>query len=46
LIESTCDRFSAQNTLTPTLEDILEADAWGRRTVIELASREAAQAWQ
>ena len=34
LIETTCDRFSSQNTQTPTLEDILNADAWARETVI------------
>jgi 1-deoxy-D-xylulose-5-phosphate reductoisomerase len=38
LIEKTCDRFDSQNVKTPTLDDILEADAWGRRSVIELAS--------
>ena len=44
LIEKTCDRFSAQNTLTPTLDDILEADRWGRATAIELAAREVVMA--
>ncbi|MCX5963790.1 MAG: 1-deoxy-D-xylulose-5-phosphate reductoisomerase [Cyanobacteria bacterium] len=38
LIEKTCDRFDSQNVKTPNLDDILEADAWGRRSVIELAS--------
>jgi 1-deoxy-D-xylulose-5-phosphate reductoisomerase len=38
LIEKTCDRFDSQNIKNPNLDDILEADAWGRRSVIELAS--------
>ena len=38
LIEKTCDRFDSQNVKNPNLDDILEADAWGRRSVIELAS--------
>lgn len=37
LIEKTCDRFDSQNIKNPNLDDILEADAWGRRSVIELA---------
>ena len=37
LIEKTCDRFDSQNVKNPNLDDILEADAWGRRSVIELA---------
>lgn len=38
LIEKTCDRFDSQNVKNPNLDDILEADAWGRRSVIELSS--------
>ncbi len=38
VIEKTCDRFDSQNVKNPNLDDILEADAWGRRSVIELAS--------
>lgn len=30
-----CDRFTNQNTSTPTLEDILEADRWARQEVIK-----------
>ena len=37
LIEKTCDRFDSQNIQNPNLDDILESDAWGRRSVIELA---------
>lgn len=37
LIEKTCDRFDSQNVKNPNLDDILEADAWGRRSVIDLA---------
>ena len=35
LIEAVCGRFSSQNTATPTLEDILEADQWARKAVLE-----------
>ncbi|ACK66699.1 1-deoxy-D-xylulose 5-phosphate reductoisomerase [Rippkaea orientalis PCC 8801] len=35
LIEMACDRFTNQNTSTPTLEDILEADRWARQEVIK-----------
>ena len=38
LIEKTCDRFDSQNVKNPNLDDILEADAWGRRSVSELAT--------
>jgi 1-deoxy-D-xylulose-5-phosphate reductoisomerase len=37
LIEKTCDRFSNQNTSNPTLDDILEADNWARKEVLELS---------
>ncbi|MDY7016205.1 MAG: tetratricopeptide repeat protein, partial [Cyanobacteriota bacterium] len=33
-IEYTCDRFTEQNTQTPALEDILEADRWARQEVV------------
>ena len=38
LIETTCDRFTIQNTSTPSLEDILAADQWARDMVLQ-ASR-------
>lgn len=38
LIEAVCDRFTSQNTLKPSLEDILAADRWARRAVDERAS--------
>ncbi|BAS55864.1 1-deoxy-D-xylulose-5-phosphate reductoisomerase Dxr [Leptolyngbya boryana NIES-2135] len=34
LIETTCDRYTTQNRSTPTLEEILAADAWARETVV------------
>lgn len=42
LIEIVCDRFMNQNTLTPTLEDILETDRWARQAVVQ-ASQEVAK---
>ncbi len=39
LIEMACDRFTNQNTSTPSLDDILEADRWARQTVVK-ASQE------
>ena len=35
LIETVCDRFTTQNTPYPSLENILEADTWARRIVLE-----------
>jgi 1-deoxy-D-xylulose-5-phosphate reductoisomerase len=35
VIEKVCDRFGSQNTLTPSLEDILHADRWARAAVLE-----------
>lgn len=35
LIEKVCDRFTSQNTTTPTLEDILNADGWARQEVLK-----------
>ena len=34
LIEITCDRFTAQNTATPSLQDILFVDEWARETLL------------
>lgn len=43
VIETTCDRHRDAHCITPTLEDILEADRWARQAVIQasaaLASR-------
>lgn len=33
LIEATCDRFTSQNTATPSLDDIIAADRWARQEV-------------
>ena len=41
LIEKTIDRFSAQNILTPSLNDILESDRWARATTLEIAGKNA-----
>ncbi len=35
VIEKACDRFQSQNTLNPSLEDILHADRWARDAVLE-----------
>jgi 1-deoxy-D-xylulose-5-phosphate reductoisomerase len=35
LIEQVCDRFGSQNNQTPSLEDILAADNWARKAVLE-----------
>jgi len=35
LIEAICDRFDSKNIQTPRLEDILEADTWARRAILE-----------
>lgn len=34
-IETVCDRFVNQNTASPTLEDIIEADRWARQEAID-----------
>jgi 1-deoxy-D-xylulose-5-phosphate reductoisomerase len=44
LIEKTIDRFASQNTLTPSLDDILAADVWGRQTLLEIAGRQVVMA--
>ena len=41
LIEKTIDRFSAQNILTPSLDDILESDRWARATTLDIAGKNA-----
>jgi 1-deoxy-D-xylulose-5-phosphate reductoisomerase len=43
LIEQTCDRFSTQNSATPTLEDILAADQWARQSVLAASETAAPQ---
>ncbi|HHP7230856.1 MAG TPA: 1-deoxy-D-xylulose-5-phosphate reductoisomerase [Xenococcaceae cyanobacterium] len=35
LIETVCDRFTIQNTQYPSLEDILAADQWARRAILD-----------
>ena len=35
VIESVCDRFTTQNKAQPNLDDILEADQWARKAVLE-----------
>lgn len=37
-IARTCDRHRADHSMTPTLEDILEADRWARQCVVETAA--------
>ena len=34
-IEQVCDRFSPQNVTNPSLEDILAADTWARKAILE-----------
>ncbi len=34
LIATVCDRFTIQNTQTPSLEDILTADSWAREAIL------------
>lgn len=38
LIETVCDRFSSQNTTQPSLDDIIEADKWARKEVLQSLS--------
>ncbi|MBE9221894.1 1-deoxy-D-xylulose-5-phosphate reductoisomerase [Cyanobacterium stanieri LEGE 03274] len=35
LIETVCDRFSTQNKAQPSLDDIIEADQWARKEVLQ-----------
>ena len=35
IIAQVCDRFSQENNLNPSLEDILECDRWAREAVLE-----------
>lgn len=37
LIENVCDRFSVDNSTTPSLEDILNADQWARSEVLKIS---------
>lgn len=37
VIETACDRFRAQNTSQPTLEDILAADQWARQEILTIS---------
>ncbi len=39
LIEQVCDRYTTQNSATPTLEDIIAADQWSRQEVLALAQK-------
>jgi 1-deoxy-D-xylulose-5-phosphate reductoisomerase len=39
LIEQVCDRYTTQNSVTPTLEDIIAADQWSRQEVLALAQK-------
>ncbi|NJK42122.1 MAG: 1-deoxy-D-xylulose-5-phosphate reductoisomerase [Acaryochloridaceae cyanobacterium SU_2_1] len=41
VIEKTCDRFQAQNTLQPSLEDILAADQWARQMVLSISQTQS-----
>jgi 1-deoxy-D-xylulose-5-phosphate reductoisomerase len=36
LIQKVCDRFGTQNTATPSLDDILQADGWARRAILDV----------
>ncbi|MBV5257591.1 1-deoxy-D-xylulose-5-phosphate reductoisomerase [Synechococcus moorigangaii CMS01] len=36
LIETVCDRHKSDHTTRPSLDDILQADQWARRAVLEL----------
>ena len=35
LIETVCDRFDSQNTVNPSLDDILSADQWARQAIVD-----------
>lgn len=35
LIETVCDRFTSQNTSSPSLDDILTADTWARQAIVD-----------
>lgn len=39
LIEVACERHQANNTQTPSLEDILQADRWARQAVLEASQQ-------
>ncbi|GAB4542816.1 MAG: 1-deoxy-D-xylulose-5-phosphate reductoisomerase [Pleurocapsa sp.] len=36
LIQKVCDRFGTQNTATPSLDDILQADGWARQAILDV----------
>ena len=38
LIEQVCDRHRSDFTATPSLDDILQVDAWARRAVLDVAA--------
>ncbi len=40
VIETACDRFRPQNTLQPSLEDILAADQWARQEILSISQRQ------
>lgn len=37
VIETACDRYQSQNTLQPSLEDILAADQWARQEILTIS---------
>lgn len=39
LIEQVCDRYTTQNSATPTLEEIIAADQWARHEVLVAAQK-------
>lgn len=40
VIETACDRFQSQNTLQPSLEDILAADQWARQEILTISQNQ------
>ena len=36
-IEAVCDRFTNQNTASPSLDDILAADQWARQAIFDVS---------
>jgi 1-deoxy-D-xylulose-5-phosphate reductoisomerase len=43
VIEKVCDKHRADNNLTPSLDDILAADIWARKMVVELSQQVVTQ---
>ncbi|MBD2459473.1 1-deoxy-D-xylulose-5-phosphate reductoisomerase [Oscillatoria sp. FACHB-1407] len=39
LIETACDRYHSRNLSNPTLDDIIEADQWARREVLDASNK-------